>query len=116
MKFNPLPTLIGVCIAALLAFTAFVLCSETSNVYRLALTGLSFVAFAACSTVFLSKWEDAHHGVNVRAVTSLFSVVFLTSFGCFALFGQSVEWLVIVSGLLLLVYLLIVYSISNLKI
>lgn len=115
MKLNPLPLLIGVCIAALLAFTCFVLSESTETAYRMTLAGMSFLAFFSCGTVFLSKWDNAHHGVNARAVTSLFFVIFAINFGTFAFTGESIEWLVIVSGLLLLVYLLIVYSISNLK-
>ena len=115
MKINIIPTLITVIAAALLAYLFYTISgAEEQMLKALAISG--FVSTGICLECGIGlSFEDSHHTVNSFAISIFFFIVFIVEHCCFAVWGTSQSWLIITTGLLLVLYLLIFYGISKAK-
>lgn len=115
MKINIIPSLIVQIAASLLAFLFYSLSdAEEQMLNALAISG--FVSFGVCLECGIGlSFKDSHHTVSSFATSIFFLIVFIVEHCCFAAWGTSREWLIITSGLLLVLYLLVYYGISKTK-
>ncbi len=115
MKPNIILSLISIIAAALFAFLFYLLSDEKGNMLKaLAISG--FITMACCLEGGIGlSWKDKKHQVNALAASFLFFLIFLVEHCCFAVWGDTPAWLVITSGLLLMLYTMIMYGIKNAK-
>lgn len=115
MKINIIPTFLTFITAALFAYLFYTLSdAEELMLKTLAISGFASIAICLECGIGIS-FEDSHHTVNSFAISAFFFVVFIIEHCCFAAWGTSQAWLIITSGLLLVLYLLIFYGISKSK-
>lgn len=115
MKINIIPTVITLAAAALLAYLFYTLSSAEEQMLK-ALVVSGFVSVAICLECGIGiSPKDAHHKMNTSAVSILFLLLFVIEHCCFAIWGTSMAWLIITTGLMLVIYLLIYYGISKTK-
>lgn len=115
MKINIIPSLIVLMAASLLAYLFYSMSdAEEQMLNALAISG--FVSTGICLECGMGlSFKDSHHTVNSFATSFFFLILFIVEHCCFAIWGTSREWLIIASGLLLVVYLLVYYAISKTK-
>ena len=115
MKININPSLIVLIAAALLAFLFYTLSdAEEQMLKALAISG--FVSIGVCLECGIGlSFKDSHHTANSFATSLFFLIVFIVEHCCFAAWGTNRDWLIITSGLLLVLYLLVYYGISKSK-
>ena len=115
MKINIIPTLITLVIAVLLAYLFYTLSDAEDHMLKaLAISG--FISTCICLECGIGlSFNDAHHTANSFAISLVFFVVFIAEHCCFAAWGTNSAWVIITTGLLLMLYLLIIYGISKAK-
>lgn len=115
MKVNIIPSLIVLIAATLFAFLFYTLADAEEQMHKvLAISG--FISIGICLECGIGlSFKDSHHTVNSFATSIFFLIVFIVEHCCFAVWGTSREWLIITSGLLLVLYLLVYYGISKSK-
>lgn len=115
MKVNFVPTLISLIGAVLLAYLFYTMADkENQFLNTLAISG--FVSVASCLECGLGiYWGSPHRQANVFAVSLVFFFIFIAEHCCFAIWGNEIPWLVIATGLILLIYILIIYGITKAK-
>lgn len=115
MKINIVPTLITLIAAALLGYLFYTLSeAEEQMLKALAISGFASIFICLECGIGIS-FKDSHHSVNSFATSLFFLVVFIAEHCCFAVWGTSQAWLIITTGLLMVLYLLIYYGISKAK-
>lgn len=114
MKINIFLTLISVALALLVGYLAYsVAAGDLHDVVCGVGSTICFIATLIPSMAL--TFESSKVGANVRVLSVLFFVVFLISHFCFAGFGVKMPYYIICNGLILLVYLAIVYKMSSIK-
>lgn len=115
MKVNVILSVISLIGAALLSFLFYTIAApESQLLYAVAISG--FVTAATCLECGLGiSWDSTHRKANAFVTSLAFLAFFVIEHCCFAAWGESLSWLVILTGFALLVYLLIIYGISNAK-
>lgn len=114
MKFNPVMSIIGVAIAALLGFLAYSLAGADANAPLCgAVSGVCFLAALLPLMGFTCDSSRLKANINVFSVISL--VVFGVSHFGFAVFGVAMPYYLIINGLILLVYLAVLYKLQGIK-
>lgn len=114
MKINVFFSLISVALACLIGYLAFnVVKGEANDV----MCGIcSFVCFAATLIPTMGlQYESSRLGVNIRVFSAIFFVVFLISHFCFAEFGIQLPFYIILNGIILLIYLAVLYKMMSSK-
>lgn len=115
MKINIIPTLIVFVAAALLAYLFYTISNAEEQMLK-ALAVSGFVSIGICLECGIGiSFKDSHHTANSFASSIFFLIVFVVEHCCFAIWGTSQEWLIITSGLLLVLFLLVYYGISKTK-
>lgn len=115
MKVNIVLTLISLIGAALLAYMFYAMADQESKLLNaLAISG--FVSVVSCLECGLGiSWGSPHRQANAFAVSLVFFFIFIAEHCCFAIWGNEIPWLVIATGLILLMYILIIYGITKAK-
>lgn len=112
MKANIFLSFIGVVLASLIGYLAFNVAKGHENDI---LCGVcSTICFIATLIPVLGlSYESSRLGTNIRVLSALFFVVFLVSHFCFAGFGIKMPYYIICNGIILIIYLAIIYKMSN---
>lgn len=112
MKANLFLTLISLMLAALVGYLAFNVAS--GDEYDIVCGICSGICFAATiiPTIGL-QYESGRLATNIKVLSALFFVVFLISHFCFAGFGVKMPYYIITNGILLMVYILVLYKMSK---
>lgn len=114
MKINVVLVVIAIAIAALLAYGLYSLSNASNNAVLLAVG--SFIGFAATlSTALGFKADNVRASTNVKVASMSFFGLFLIANLIFTFVHFGTPFFVVINGLLLLGWLLSVYSISNSK-
>ncbi len=115
MKINIIPTFISVIAAALLSYLFYSISgAEETMLKALAISGFISTGFCLECGIGIS-FVDSRPTVSSFAISMFFFLVFIVEHCCFAIWGISESWLIITTGLLLVVYLLLYYGISKAK-
>lgn len=113
MKFNFLTTIIAIALSLLIAYGLYSF-QNNENKILLSVGGFVFLATTLVMTIGAS-FELARTTTNIRVVSGIFfSIAFISNL-IFTFISFSVPNYIIVNGILLLVFILIVYSINKAK-
>jgi hypothetical protein len=116
MKLNPILTIISIIAAALFGYMFYSIPEDSDSKMLTPLAISGFVSIFSCLVCGIGlTWPDAHHKVNAFAISFFFFIIFIAEHCCFAIWGEKPAWLISTSGLVLLMYLIIIYGISNAK-
>jgi len=115
MKINIIPSLIVLAAAAIFAFLFYTMSNAEEQMLKaLAISG--FVSIGICLECGIGlSFKDTHHTTNSFATSIFFLIIFIVEHCCFAAWGTSQEWLIVTSGIFLVLYLLVYYGISKTK-
>ncbi|MES2487818.1 MAG: hypothetical protein V4581_17960 [Bacteroidota bacterium] len=111
MKINPITTSIAVGISALMAYGFY---SFNDNALRMLLGIGSFITFALTLFFVLGVRFDFYaQNINTRYASTLFFTAFLVSHLLFSFLTFTQGLYVVVHGILLLLYLLVLYYLAR---
>lgn len=113
MKINFIPTLIAIAVSLLAAYGLYSFNHGENNI----LIGAgSFIFIATTLTVTIgASFELPRTTTNIKAISGVFFALAITSNLIFSFIDFSVPGYIITNGILLLIFILIVYSINKAK-
>ena len=114
MKINPIPTIIAAAISALLAYALYALCHAQGQELLLALGGF-ICSFLTLGTCFGVRFDQGRTSVNTAVLGGVFFFLLIISNGIFAFLQFSPPAYIITHGILLLVFILVVYAVAKAK-
>lgn len=113
MKINFVQTIIALAVSLLIAYGLY---SFHDSVNKILLSAGSFVFLATALVMTIgASFELPRTTTNIRVVSGIFFAVALASNIIFSFVTFSVPLYIIANGILILIFLLIIYSISNAK-
>ena len=113
MKVNVIPGLLMLMISALLAYWFYSM-SDAGEQMSKALVLSGFLSLGASSFCGVGiSFEEKHRSTNKVAVSSFFFVIFMVEHICFSLWGTNPISLFLLSGILVILYLLLFYGICQ---
>lgn len=111
MKVKLIPAIIVVALSALIAYGLYCFCVSDNNL----LVSLGFLVMALC--ILLAAFgvgiEPHRTSVNIKVTSIVFFVLALISNAVFAFVQFSTPLYVVVNGILLLLWLMVVYGIRR---
>jgi len=113
MKINFIPTFISLLISALISYGLSVIHVLETN-FLLSLGSFIFLGTTLVITIGVN-FEQSRTTTNLRVVSGIFFGVGLITNLIFSFFKFSIPSYVITNGILLLIFVLIVYSINKAK-
>jgi hypothetical protein len=111
MKVNAITTIISVAISAIVAYCLYSWC-KSENEFLLCVGGFLSLGLTMMFTIGVS-FEQSRTTTNIRFLSGTFFVLLLISNMIFAFVQFSSPTYVLVNGLLLLIWLLVVYGIKK---
>lgn len=113
MKLNPVTSLIAIIFCALIAYGFH---SFTDNAHKDVITYGSFFMLSFIMLFIIGKrYSSFHTAANLRVVSIMFLAAAFISNLLFSFISFTIPAYIVVHGLLLLIYLLIVYFLSGRK-
>ena len=112
MKTNIFLTIISILLASLIGYLAFSITEGKDNDILCGI-GTSLCLFTTLMPAIGLQYEDGRLGTNIKVFSSLFFMIFLISNFCFAGFGVNMPLYIIVNGIMVIIYLAIVYKFLN---
>ena len=114
MRINTVLTIIAIAMAVLIGYLAFSIAEGEKNDI------VCGIASKTCITAFLvtivGLQNDSNKlGINIKIMSSLFLFVFLISHFCFAAICIKMPYYIIINGILLLIYIVILYRMNQIK-
>ena len=113
MKINFVQTVIAVAVSLLIAFGLYSI-HNGENKILLSIGSFIFLAVALIPTIG-TNFQHSRTTLNIRVVSGIFFAVALISNLIYAFINFSIPNYVIINGILLLAFILIVYSIGKAK-
>lgn len=113
MKINFLTTIIAMAISLLIAY-GFYSFNDSENKIILSIGSFVFLAVALINTIGV-KFKQSRTTSNIRVVSAVFFVVAFICNLLFSIITFSTPWYVIINGMILLIFVLIVYGIYQAK-
>lgn len=113
MKINLVQTIIAIAVSALIAYGLYNF-HDSENKILLSVGSFLFFATTLVMSIGVS-FEQSRTTTNIRVVSGVFFAIALISNLIFTFINFSVPSYVITSGILLLVFILIAYSINRAK-
>ena len=114
MKVNIIPTMIALAISALIGYALYALCKTEGQELLLAIGG-GIALFLPLATCLGLRFEQGRTSANTAAVGGVFFVVLLIAQLFFAFVQFSTPAYVITNGILLLVFIGVVYGVAKAK-
>lgn len=113
MKINKVTTIIALLLATLLTYAVYALSDENER-HIVMLLLMSFVSIATTLLGVMGIYLPSNkHNVNIRILSMVFALMFIIEHASMAILGVSLNALIITTGILLLIYLLLFYTISK---
>lgn len=114
MKANIFLTLISIVLATLVGYLAYnVACGDENDMVCGIGSGICFAA-TLIPTMGI-QYESGRLGTNIRVFSALFFIFFAVSHFCFAGFGVKMPYYAIVNGIMLMIFLAIIYKMQGVK-
>ncbi len=114
MKVNLVPTIIALAISALIGYALYALCKTEGQELLLAIGG-GIVTFIPLATALGFRFEQPRTSGNIAALGGVFTVIMLICCFVYAFVQFTPPAFIIVAGILLLVFIMIVYAIARAK-
>lgn len=117
MNVNSFKSIIVVLLSLLCAYMYWSLCSDSEddgNRILIVITGFvtSLCTFGGALAL---EYEDTKHAVNAKIASWTFAILFIILHVTFALVGIKQSSLIISSGIIILLFILIIYKINRIK-
>lgn len=114
MRINTVLTIIAIAMAVLIGYLAFSIAEGEKNDI------VCGIASTTCFTAVLVpivglQYDSNKLGINIKIMSSLFLFVFLISHFCFAAIYIKMPYYIIINGILLLIYIVILYRMNQIK-
>lgn len=101
-------------LAALVGYLAYNVASGDENDMVCGIgSGICFAA-TLIPTMGL-QYKSDRLGINIRVLSSIFFIIFAISHFCFAGFGVKMPYYIIVNGIILMIYLAILYKMQGVE-
>ena len=113
MKLNFVQTIIAIAVSLLIAYGLYSF-HESENKILLSLGSFVFLAITLVITIGVN-FEQSRTTTNIRVVSGIFFVLAFISNLIFSFFTFSTPSYIIINGILLLIFVLIIYSIYKAK-
>lgn len=114
MKINIFLSFISVALASLVGYLAFNIAEGQDHDFVCGFGSAICFIVTLIPTIGLN-YESNRLGTNIKVLSALFFVIFLISHFCFASFGIKMPYYIICNGIILVIYLAILYKMSNIK-
>lgn len=114
MKLNIILTVIAALVVGLLVYWIHTII-QASDVVDIMTYGSGVCFLVTLLPVIGIQYESARLGINIRIVSTIFFVAFLVSQFSFANFASDIPLYIIVNGLLLIIFLLVLYKMQSIK-
>ncbi len=116
MKINIVPTILAAAISALIGYALYSLCKTEGQEWLLAIGGGLSLFFPLTTTLGV-RFADKRTSLNVAVASSVFVTLLLIEQIVFACIHQYLQpAYIITTGILLLLFFLITYSIAKTKV
>lgn len=115
MKPNIFMMTISLCVSVLAGYGLYAANQAAANAFLISILG-GITFFCTLIGCIGFKYSRLGHAVNIRIVSLLFCFLFLIDNSAFTILGIHVAPYVVITGGLLLLYIGIVYSITQTKI
>lgn len=112
MKVNFVPTLIAAAISLLIAYALYSFC-KTDDAQTVIAIGGFVCSFLTLATCFGVRFEQGRTSANTAVLGGVFFVILLISHCIFAFTKFHTPLYVIVNGILLMVFILVVYAVAK---
>ena len=113
MKFNFIQTIISIAISILISYSLYSI-HEGENKILLSIGSFLFLSTSLMTMIGIN-FEQSRTTTNIRFVSGIFFVLAFISNLVFSFFTFSIPSYIIINGILLLIFVLIVYSIYKAK-
>jgi hypothetical protein len=113
MKANPFLMVIGLLLALLIGYLTFSVAEGKENDVLCGIISAVCYIATLLSTMGL-QFENKRQGANVKVLSVLFFVLFAIINFCFAIFGIAQPYYIVINGILLLIFLSVLYKLSKL--
>lgn len=114
MKVNLVPTIIALAISALIGYALYALCKTEGQELLLAIGG-GIATFIPLATALGVRFEQSRTSGNIATLGGAFTVIMLICCLVYAFVQFTPPAFIIVAGILLLVFIMIVYAIAKAK-
>lgn len=115
MKINPILFIFAVALAVVLSYTIYVIADpEDPQIKSLVISSAVSIGIVLVSG-FGCGFDHAGKNTNLRIVSFLFLFMLVAEHLAFAYWGAKQNGLIIISGFIVIIYLLSIYSLSKLK-
>lgn len=114
MKANIILTMISILLALLIGFLAFNIAEGKENDVLCGIGTFLCISATLVPTIGL-QYASSRLGTNIRVFSSLFFFIFLISNFCFAILGINTSYYIITNGIMLIIFLAILYKLHNNK-
>lgn len=112
MKINLFLTIISILLASLIGYLAYNIAESKENDIICGIGTCLCVLVTLVPTISM-QYESGRLGTNIRVFSIINLVLFLISNFCFAGFGINIPYYIIVNGVLLVIYLAVLYKMQN---
>ena len=114
MKANAFLLLISVVLAALLGYLTYNIAEGKDNDIVCGI--VSTICFlTTLAPMFGIQYDSSKVGINIRALSISFFLAFIVSHFCFAALGINLPYYIIINGIILTIYLAIVYKMQGMN-
>ncbi len=114
MKVTLVPTVIALAISALIGYALYALC-KTEGLELLLAIGGGVALFFPLATALGIRFEQPRTSGNITTLGVFFTVIMLICCFVYAFVQFTAPTFIIVTGILLLVFIMIVYAIAKAK-
>lgn len=113
MKFNIFTSIIAILMASLLSYAVYSIAGEGES-HVIPLVCFSLISFIATFLGLIGvSLGNTRQTINIRILSLIFGAGFIAEYLGFAMCGVKQSFLIIMSGILFLTYILIAYIISK---
>ena len=114
MKLDFIPFTIAISISTIIGYAFYSFGITTNLSFHYLLTSIAFLfSSITLGSTFGVHFQSSRITTNIRTVSGLFFIIGMIILMIFKFFFQSIPSLIIISGILSLIYLLIIYSINK---
>ena len=114
MKVSVFPTLLSVILTAALTYLSYHIGREDENCVLLAI-GTAITVFSTLALAMSVSFDNERVGMSIKACSILFFIIMFIANLCFAWMGVNAPWYVILQTVLLVIYLFVVWKLSEIK-
>lgn len=114
MRINIFLSIIGIALASLIGYLVFNVAEGQENDTLCGIGGIVCFSITLIPTIGI-HYNSSRLGINLRVLSALFFVIFFVCNFCFASLGIKTSYYIICNGIILVIYLAILYKMLDIK-